>query len=169
MIRGLWWCSLCAWALAAPLAPKTEIEAVYHKVAVAARHKFVDGMLSVQAPGFQAFAPDGQRLDLSKQRARYQELLASSVATTMTTEILDCKVRFPDAVCRVQQCLRWEQVDARTNKLVVRKLESEVTDHWRHRAGTWRILASYVTYQNLETEEADVSSASVKPPRDQRD
>ncbi len=150
--------------LAASASPLPEIRQMYARLSAAAEIKYVDALFSLQAPDFEAFSPDHQRVDLSLQHDRYEQLLRPALVCALTTEVLAFREEPKVAICRVRQSLRWEQVDPGAHKLIVRTVETLADDYWVRRKVGWRIRACQVLSQELTTREGGLGTI-VTPPK----
>jgi hypothetical protein len=143
-------------ALAAPNDDaRAAIEAVYAKMATAARWKYVDGMMSGRAPDFTATAPNGQTVNLDNERATLARLMTAAITVKETTSVVDLsRVDADHAVCRVHDVMTLvlDKAD-NDHPLATQTLTVDTTseDHWVKTASGWLLSSSHVLTQTPQT------------------
>jgi hypothetical protein len=131
--------TLCA---AAPT-PRQSVEAAYKRAALAAKLKFVEGLLSNRADEYRLFTRDGRQVDLTRERQRFNDLFAPALRVRLDTTILSFDVSQPDrAICGVRQLLRVENLNHETQQRDTTAITTLATDTWIKTSEGWRILAT---------------------------
>jgi len=126
---------------------RAALESAYGRAEQCARYKFLDGMLSNRAPGFQLFGPDGLNRDLTLERERFQLLFSRATQIRFKTKILKVAATSAGAEADVSQTLIVEQVDGQTRNLFTLVLSTRAIDEWRRLPTGWRLISSSVHNQ----------------------
>lgn len=123
------------------------LEGAYGRAEQCARYKFLDGMLSNRAPGFQLFGPDGLNRDLTLERERFQLLFSRATQIRFKTQILKIAATPAGAEADVSQSLVVEQVDPQTRSLFTVVFATRAIDEWRKFPSGWKLVSSSVHNQ----------------------
>lgn len=132
--------------------PRGRLEELYARSGSAAGIKFVSGMLKHRAAGFQLYAPDGSRVDLSLERERFRVLFASATRVRFRAQISRLETGPSKVRAHVRQWLTIERVKPETRELYTLVFRSRVVDDWIPHEGDWRLKTSYVLSQECVSE-----------------
>lgn len=124
------------------------LQGAYDRAEQCARYKFLDGVLSNRAPGFQLFGPDGLNRDLTLERDRLQLLFSRATRIRFKTKVLKISTTPTGAEADVSQSLVVEQVDPHTRGLFTIVLSTRAIDEWKKLPSGWKLISSSVHNQS---------------------
>lgn len=130
---------------------KVELELAYARAERAARFKYVEGLLSNRAAGFQLYGPEGDRRDLTLERQRFESLFSNALRVRFRTRLVRVAAIKNGAQAEVDQALQLEQVDAASGRRYTVILNTRAIDHWRRTPLGWKLAATRVLRQTLST------------------
>ncbi len=131
---------------------QASLSQAYSRAERAARFKFVEGLLSSRAAGFQLFGPDGSRRDLTLERERFDSLFSNALGVRLHTKIVRVVVIRGGAQAEVDQNLQVEQVERASKRRFTVVLRTRAIDQWVRGPLGWKLLATRVLSQTMGTE-----------------
>ena len=127
---------------------RKQLDSSYQRSCRAAAYKFYPTMVAYRAPDYQAFAPDGARLDLSNEAERYAILFQSALSVELKIRIEE--FQSSDAShcrCRTVQDMRVTRPQKDNKNGVTVVLHTVTRDDWEKRAGGWRLRTRHLLEQ----------------------
>ena len=127
------------------------IEAAYQRSASAAAYKFYPSMVAYRASNFEAFAPQGQPMDLSEEEARYKILFQSVLSVKLSFSIEEFEQK-DSSHCRcllLQTMVVTRPQPEHQGPLTV-QLRTLSQDDWERSCVGWRLRRRHLQQQAYE-------------------
>ncbi|MBT9588005.1 hypothetical protein IV102_32010 [bacterium] len=122
--------------------PRSDIAAAYGRSSRAMALKYVDGILSIRAPGYQLFDTDGVMRDNSVERSRLAFFLGSGLRVEEDTQILTFQQEGTVARAKVRYQTRLLQKERWLH------LETVCQDEWALLGGRWLLRRTKMVSQD---------------------
>jgi hypothetical protein len=143
--------------------PQTAIQLQYDKMCQAARHRFLDGILSVRAPSYVAYNALGHAMGRQQELENLGGALKKAASVDEAVKILDCRmVGATEAQLTVHDLMQflWPGDLAAGRAPIM--VETLSRDTWVYGTGGWRLQTSRILSQRSRRDPGYVVPATVR-------